>query len=133
MAYGDVMAWLLETIPEHAKEKDRDGYLPLHYAAMYNESEAVIKAVLDAYPEAVWEKDNVRCGRGRRVVPSLLSLLTHALSPFLSLSRCCAVQDAAKGPREDGRDQGAPRGIRQDDADGTRDERDIAEQAICVK
>ena len=62
----------------------QDGKLPLHFAAQSNESEAVIKALLDAYPDAVKEKDKVRCGRGRRVFCPLLSLLTCV---------CCRVQD----------------------------------------
>ena len=52
------------------------GYLPLHWAAEHNESEAVIKALLDAYPDAAKAKTNVRCGRGRRVLCPLLYILT---------------------------------------------------------
>ena len=59
------------------------GGLPLHYAADHNESEAVIKAVLAAYPDAAKAKDTVRRGRGRRVLCPLLSLLTCV---------CCRVQ-----------------------------------------
>ena len=59
------------------------GQLPLHLAAQNNKSEAVIKALLDAYPDAIKEKA-VRCGRGRRVLCPLLSLLTCV---------CCRVQD----------------------------------------
>ena len=33
--------------------------LPLHYASAYNTSEAVVRMVLDAYPEAVREGDRV--------------------------------------------------------------------------
>ena len=84
MEDGKVMAWLLATIPEYAKEKDGSGELPLHYAASNNKSEAVIKALLDAYPGAAKEKDKVRCGRGRRVLCPALSLLTCV---------CCRVQD----------------------------------------
>jgi len=47
--------------------------LPLHLAAAHNESEAVIKALLDAYPNATKKKDKVRCGRVRRVLCPLLS------------------------------------------------------------
>ena len=35
----------------------QDGWLPLHVAAMKNKSEAMIKAVLDAYPDAAKAKD----------------------------------------------------------------------------
>ena len=52
------------------------GGLPLHIAAAKNESEAVIKALLDAYPDAAKAKDKVRCGRGRRVLCPLLSHLS---------------------------------------------------------
>ena len=48
--------------------------LPLHIAAQYSKSEAVIKALLDAYPDAIKAKDDVRCGRGRRVCVLLFSL-----------------------------------------------------------
>ena len=44
-------------VPETAKEKDKNGYLPLHYAVWYSTSEAVVKAVLAAHPEASKEKD----------------------------------------------------------------------------
>ena len=55
------------------------GNLPLHGAAQYTKSEAVIKALLDAYPDAAKETD-VRCGRWRRVfLPSSLSLPTCLL------------------------------------------------------
>ena len=89
MEDGEVMAWLLATIPEYAKEKDGSGDLPLHYAARYKKSEAVIKALLAAYPNAAKEKDSsyVRCGRGRRVLCPLLSLLSCVL--------LCAVWEAA--------------------------------------
>ena len=71
------------------------GQLPLHFAAQNNKSEAVIKALLDAYPDAIKEKDNVRCGRGRRVLCPLLSHSSHMRSmpsppPLFSLA---AVQD----------------------------------------
>ena len=69
----------------------QEGRLPLHYAAENNESEAVIKAVLDAYPGAAKEKDDVRCGRGRRVLCPLLSHSSHMRSmpsppPLFSLA-----------------------------------------------
>ena len=53
-------------------------YLPLHLAAMNNESEAVMKMLLAAYPDAAKAKDNVRCGLGRPV--SCLLLSPHVLS-----------------------------------------------------
>ena len=49
------------------------GELPLHYAARWNVSEAVVKAVLAAYPDAIKEKDNALWLRAARVVPSLLT------------------------------------------------------------
>ena len=57
MEDGEVMAWLLATIPDYAKEEIGSGYLPLHYAAS-RYPEAVIKALLDAYPYAAKEKNN---------------------------------------------------------------------------
>ena len=60
------------------------GRLPLHAAASSTKSEAVIKALLDAYPDAAKAKNHVRCGRGRRVLCPLLSLLTCV---------CCRVQN----------------------------------------
>ena len=77
------------------------GGLPLRYAAQYSESEAVIKALLDAYPDAIKEKDKVRCGRGRRVLCPLLSHSSHMRSmrsppPLLSLAD---VQDG-KRPKD---------------------------------
>ena len=67
------------------------GQLPLHHAAQYSKSEAVIKALLDAYPGAAKEKGEVRCGRGRRVLCPLLSHSSHMRSmpsppPLLSLA-----------------------------------------------
>ena len=50
--------------------EDLEGMLPLHLAARrYNKSEAVIKALLDAYPDAAKEKDKVRYGRRWTVFP----------------------------------------------------------------
>ena len=51
----------------------------------------MIKAVLDAYPDAAKAKDNVRCGRGRRVLCPLLSHSSHMRSmrsatPLFSLA-----------------------------------------------
>ena len=43
--------------------------LPLHLAAGYQASEAVVLALLEAYPEAVKEKDKV-CARTPRVTAS---------------------------------------------------------------
>ena len=53
-----------------------------HLAAKYNKSEAVIKAVLDAYPDAAKAKTRVRCGRGRRV------LCPPSLSPHVCVCLC---------------------------------------------
>ena len=69
----------------------QDGSLPLHCAARDNKSEAVIKALLDAYPDAAKEKADVRCGRGRRVLCPLLSHSSHMRSmpsppPLFSLA-----------------------------------------------
>ena len=73
----------------------QDGDLPLYFAAANSKSEAVIKALLDAYPDAAKAKDNVRCGRGRRVLCPLLSHSSHMRSvpsppPLFSLA---SVQD----------------------------------------
>ena len=111
---------LLAAYPDAAKEKDevrcgrgrrvlcpllslltcvccrvQGGNLPLHLAARYNESEAVIKALLAAYPGAAKAKTVVRCGRGRRVLCPLLSHSSHMRSmpsppPLFSLA---AAQD----------------------------------------
>ena len=65
--------------------------------------EAVIKALLDAYPDAAKAKDNVRCGRGRRVLCPLLSHSSHmrsmpspppfSLSPLCKWERCQRPRD----------------------------------------
>ena len=135
-----VIKALLDAYPDAAKERDnvrcgrgrrvlcpllslltcvccrvQDGNLPLHYAAQNNKSEAVIKALLDAYPDAAKAESNVRCGRVRRVLCPLLSHSSHMRSmpsPPPLLSRRCADWEAATGLREDGRDQGAPRGVK---------------------
>ena len=149
MEDGEVMAWLLETIPEYAKEEERVRWLlaspsalslaslarvrlslpltprvphtplvfvqepaypnfggfaptayvppkpeserktrlPLHVAAgRYNQSEAVIKALLDAYPDAAKKKGWVRCGRRRRV---LCPLLTPHVCVAVCRMGCC--------------------------------------------
>ena len=64
------------------------GKLPLHLAAGHNKSEAVIKALLAAYPDAAKEENRVRCGRGRRVLCPLLSLLTCVCVAVCSLGSC---------------------------------------------
>ena len=51
----------------------QDEGLPLHLAVVHSKSEAVIKALLDAYPDAAKAKSDVRCGRGQRVLCPLLS------------------------------------------------------------
>ena len=56
------------------------GWLPLHYAAQNKKSEAVMKALLAAYPDAAKAKAKVRCGRGRRVLCPLLSHSSHMRS-----------------------------------------------------
>ena len=67
-------------------------------------SQAVVKAVLDAYMDAAKE-GNVRCGCGRRVVPLFSHSLTHALhglSPAPSLPVCTrwrAAKDDAERMR----------------------------------
>ena len=45
---------LLDTYPEAA---NADGQLPLHDAAAHSKSEAVVKMLLAAYPDATKEKD----------------------------------------------------------------------------
>ena len=65
-----------------AKEKDGDGYLPLHYAARCGASDAVVAALLAANPEAAGEKDEdgmlplhhaAGCGALDAVVAALLA------------------------------------------------------------
>ena len=81
----------------------QDGWLPLHWAAQGNESEAVIMALLDAYPDAIKAGDNVRCGRGRRVLCPLLSHSSHMRSmpspppllPLASVQNACMPKDLA--------------------------------------
>ena len=48
---------LLASIPEAAKEKDRYGQFPLHYAAEKQASEEVVQALIAAFPEAAQAKD----------------------------------------------------------------------------
>ena len=78
------------------------GWLPLHCAAANSESEAVVKAVLDAYPDAAKEKCDVRCGRGRRVLCLLLSS-PHTCAPcplprpFSPLCRMGSCQRTSRG------------------------------------
>ena len=57
MEDGEVMAWLLATIPYYANQEIGGGYLPLHDAASRS-PEAVIKALLAAYPNAAKAKNN---------------------------------------------------------------------------
>jgi len=59
-----VISELLKAYPEAAREKDRDGRLPLHDAAIYNSNAEVISELLKAYPEAATaarEKDRDGC------------------------------------------------------------------------
>ena len=64
----------------------QNGMLPLHEAAAFNESEAVIKALFDAYPDAAKAKSDVRCGRGQRLLCPLLS--PHLCVAVFSLGSC---------------------------------------------
>ena len=64
---------------------------PLHWAAQYTNVRGDEKALLDAYPDAAKAKDKVRCGRGRRVLCPLLSLLTCVLP-------CAAQTCRSTGP-----------------------------------
>jgi hypothetical protein len=47
---------LLEMDPDCVKEKDKDGFLPLHTACNVNAPLSVIKLLVDIYPEGVKEK-----------------------------------------------------------------------------
>ena len=49
--------------PVAAVRRAQVGYLPLHYAAANNASEAVVGSLVTAYPEGAAMKNNVR-GRG---------------------------------------------------------------------
>ena len=72
----------------------QDGWLPLHFAAGSTESVAVIKAVLAAYPDAAKAMNNVRCGRGQRVLcPLLFAPHTCAPCPLPRPFSLAAVQD----------------------------------------
>ena len=76
-------------------ESERKTWLPFHVAfGSYGRGpEAVIKALLAAYPDAAKEKSGVRCGRGRVVPSSLLSSYMRSMPsppPLLSLA---SVQD----------------------------------------
>ena len=64
MATGGACCALF-SLPSRVCCRVQSGSLPLHFAAENNKSEAVIKALLDAYPDAAKAKDNVRCGRVR--------------------------------------------------------------------
>ena len=78
----------------------QDGSLPLHCAAHNNESEAVIKAVLAAYPDAAKAMNNVRCGRGQRVLcPLLFAPHTCAPCPLPRPFSLASVQDR-KRPKD---------------------------------
>ena len=44
----------------------QNGYLPLHWAANKEASEAVVRALLDAHPQGAKEKEKVRDGLGAR-------------------------------------------------------------------
>ena len=105
----------------------------------YNESEAVIKALLAAYPDAAKAKNNVRCGRGRRVLRPLLSLLTHvvhSLSPAPSLSACAGWGPAGGHLGGVGRRTRSRRSSRYKASwlDGGRDAggQEFSSQALCV-
>ena len=51
--------WRLNSHPNEAKQKDKDGSLPLHYAAAYyNAPVEVISKLLDAYRDGAQVKDN---------------------------------------------------------------------------
>ena len=65
--------WRVPDLPDPRPSRPcaQDGMLPLHYAFEYGASEASVKAVLAANPEAAKEKDKVRvwraCAHGRAV------------------------------------------------------------------
>jgi ankyrin repeat protein len=48
---------LLQHCPEAIKQKNTNGYYPLHLACQYGQSEAVILLLIQQYPEAVREKE----------------------------------------------------------------------------
>ena len=72
--------------------------LRLHLAAGNNNSEAVIKALLDAYPDAAKEKAKVRCGYERRVCHIFPSSYVSARSAPLT----CALQEEQRRPTPNG-------------------------------
>ena len=55
-----VVTALLTAYPGGAKEKDDDGDMPLHYAAIKGAPFNVMKLLLGANPEAVTKADGVR-------------------------------------------------------------------------
>lgn len=60
--------------------------MPLHYAARHSESETVVQALLDAYPDAVKERSNVR-DRPHALLTCPL-IITRAGSCSLPPARC---------------------------------------------
>ncbi len=51
-------AEFIEELQHAAKQKDEQGRLPLHWAAVKNSSETVVAELLRAHPEGAYEKDN---------------------------------------------------------------------------
>lgn len=57
-ASAEVVQLLLQKHPEAAKVKDSKGKLPLHWAMEHTVSTAVIKHLVEAYPDGVLQEDN---------------------------------------------------------------------------
>ena len=66
---------------ERVRVKKPNGMCPLHYAAHYTTSKAVVDAIIAEYPEALQAKNNYGETPGVRVLPSVFVRELSSLRP----------------------------------------------------
>jgi len=74
---------ILQKCPEAIKAKDKDGYLPLHYALWENNSDNVIYLLFEKYPQAAKVKKNdgwlpLHCALRWKASDKIIKMLVNA-------------------------------------------------------
>ena len=97
---------LFEAWPDAAKEKTKSGYTPLHLAAKYHASDAVVRALIASFPGAMKEvtaittdpRTNQPVGGGDTVLHTLATAGCSSVAESRNTNTLCFTLGAKERP-----------------------------------